>query len=141
SVLQLSGVTRARDGRLQVRNRIYERVFDREWVTAHMPGAELRRQRAAFRRGAQRVAALSAVVLSVMAGLVVNSVTSARQANVNARLAQRRERDANRYRYVSDMNLARQALDEGDLGRTRALLEAHRPPSGGDEDLRGFEWR
>ena len=35
------------------------------------------------------------------------------------------------------MNLAHQALDEGDLGRTRALLEAHRPRGAADEDLRG----
>src|SRR5262245_52788155 len=33
---------------LAVRNRIYERVFDRRWVRARMPGDELRRQQAAF---------------------------------------------------------------------------------------------
>src|SRR5207302_9352511 len=39
SILRLSGITRVAgahavgDGRLQVRNRIYERVFDRNWVT------------------------------------------------------------------------------------------------------------
>ena len=38
SVLRLSGITRVEDGRLQVRNRIYERVFDREWVTGEYAG-------------------------------------------------------------------------------------------------------
>src|SRR5437899_5207656 len=38
AVLRLSGITRAVGGALQVRNRIYERVFDRAWVTQHMPG-------------------------------------------------------------------------------------------------------
>ena len=48
------------EGCLRVRNRIYERVFDREWVTQHMPDAELRRQRAAYRRGLLRATASAA---------------------------------------------------------------------------------
>jgi hypothetical protein len=36
--LRLSGVIRAVDGWLRVRNRIYARVFDRQWVLANMPG-------------------------------------------------------------------------------------------------------
>jgi hypothetical protein len=51
-ILRLSGITRATDGRLRVRNRIYERVFDRAWVAQNMPDAEVRRQRAAYRRAA-----------------------------------------------------------------------------------------
>src|SRR5262249_46551421 len=46
SLLRLSGITRAVAGSLQVRNRIYARVFDRAWVGQHMPDAELRRQKA-----------------------------------------------------------------------------------------------
>ncbi len=46
-ILRLSGVCRVENGLLKVRNRIYERVFDREWVRTHLPDAELRRQRAA----------------------------------------------------------------------------------------------
>ena len=48
TVLRLSGITRAKNGRLCVRNRIYERVFDGEWVKANLRGAEVRRQHAAF---------------------------------------------------------------------------------------------
>src|SRR5207244_1635751 len=48
-VLKLSGIIRATNGVLRVRNRIYERVFDRDWIQAHMPDAELARQRTAFR--------------------------------------------------------------------------------------------
>ena len=44
-----------------------------------------------------------------------------------------------RANYVADMNLARLALDENNLGRTRELLEKHRPRPG-ETDLRGFEW-
>lgn len=40
--LRLAGLVRAEQGRLVVRNRIYERVFDRAWITAIKPVAELR---------------------------------------------------------------------------------------------------
>jgi hypothetical protein len=49
TLLRLSGVCRSEGGLLRVRNRIYERVFDREWVAAHMPDAEVRRQRSGRR--------------------------------------------------------------------------------------------
>jgi len=42
--------------------------------------------------------------------------------------------------YAADMNLAQQALEIGNLGRARDLLEAHWPKRG-ESDLRGFEWR
>jgi WD40 repeat protein len=79
-VLRLSGILRLEAGRLVVRNRIYDRVFDRAWVVQHMPDAELRRQRLAYRRGLARAAALSGVVLAVMAGLTGAAVTQAGRA-------------------------------------------------------------
>ena len=39
--LRLAGVVRAEATRLVVRNRIYERIFDRQWVAATKPVAEL----------------------------------------------------------------------------------------------------
>ncbi|HTE89147.1 MAG TPA: AAA-like domain-containing protein, partial [Terriglobales bacterium] len=47
SVLKLSGLTRTKDGSLQVRNRIYREAFDPDWILSNMPNAEVRRQRAA----------------------------------------------------------------------------------------------
>jgi WD40 repeat protein/tetratricopeptide (TPR) repeat protein len=67
-LLKLAGVARAVQGYLRVRNRIYYRVFDRDWVVAHMPDAELRRQKAAFRRGVARTAAVATAVLVVVGG-------------------------------------------------------------------------
>jgi len=61
-VLRLSGITRPEKACLRVRNRIYERVFDRDWVKSNLPGAELRRQEAAYKRGV-KVAALVAISL------------------------------------------------------------------------------
>jgi WD40 repeat protein len=41
--------------------------------------------------------------------------------------------------YDSDMSLAQHSWDDGDLGRTLGLLEAHLPRSG-EPDRRSFEW-
>jgi hypothetical protein len=51
SILRLSGITRGLNGYLQVRNRIYWRVFDGHWIQTNMPQAEVRRQKRASRRG------------------------------------------------------------------------------------------
>jgi WD40 repeat protein len=73
-VLKLAGIVRVQGGQLRVRNRIYARAFDREWVLANMPGAELRRQRAAFRRGVVRTAALASVLLAIVGGLAGTAI-------------------------------------------------------------------
>ena len=44
-----------------------------------------------------------------------------------------------RANYVADMNVARVAWDENNLGRVHELLERHQPRPG-ETDLRGFEW-
>lgn len=51
TVLRLAGIVRVERGALKVRNRIYAEVFNRDWVTESLPGAEVRRQRAAYYRG------------------------------------------------------------------------------------------
>jgi hypothetical protein len=132
SVLRLSGITRVEDGRLQVRNRIYGRVFDREWAQANMPDAELRRQRAAYRRGMLRATAVAAIILILLSGL---SLYAFRQRD----RAVWQEQSNRRLLYAAHMNLAQQAWEDADFGRVEELLESHRPHSG-DEDLRGFEW-
>jgi WD40 repeat protein len=141
SALRLSGVVRVvRDARgrlwghraagsgvLAVRNRIYERVFDRGWIAISMPDAEVRRQHAAYRRGVLRATGAAAVVLAVVAGVALVAIDQARSAR--------------RLLYAADMNVAQRALEDGNLARARELLEAHRPRRFWQEDLRGFEWR
>jgi WD40 repeat protein/serine/threonine protein kinase len=59
------------------------------------------------------------------------------------RQANRAMAEADRSRrllYDKEMNLAQQAWDAGDTGRTLALLDKQRR-QGGQDDLRGFEWR
>ncbi len=126
SVLRLSGIVRTDVGQLVARNRIYERVFDRQWVRANMPDAEVRRQKAAFRRGVVRAAGIGLVVVVAIAGLFLYARDQARTAQRNL--------------YASDMNLAAQAWEAGNLVRARELLDKyHSRP--GRADLRGFEWR
>lgn len=66
NALQLAGITRLVEGYLWVRNRIYFRAFDQDWIRANMPGAEVRRQRAAFRRGAWRAGTIAAALIVVL---------------------------------------------------------------------------
>jgi hypothetical protein len=74
-VLRLAGISRSQKGLLRLRNRIYERVFDSDWILANMPGAELRRQRAAYQRGL-RVAGLAAVPIVLAGGALVFNLYS-----------------------------------------------------------------
>lgn len=85
SVLRLSGVTRAVEGCLHVRNRIYYRVFDREWIIANMPDAELRWQRAAYRKGLFRAAIVATLILSVMGVLAAVAIQQRNRAEQNGR--------------------------------------------------------
>ncbi len=83
--LRLSGVVRVEEGYLRVRNRIYQRVFDRDWVLANTPDAEARRQKAAFRRGVIRTAAICGVIILVFALLALYAVRKSNQATEEAR--------------------------------------------------------
>jgi WD40 repeat protein len=139
--LCLSGIVRAAigpgvsGGRLVVRNRIYERVFDRKWIADHLPGAELRRQRAAYRRGLARAAAVAVVVVAGMgflANMAAEQADRARVAEAEARTEVRRN---SRLLYDANMTLAQQAWDAGNIGRLRQLLAETR-----DSPDRGFEW-
>jgi WD40 repeat protein len=140
SVLRLSGIVRPAGGELKVRNRIYERVFDPGWVQANMPDAELRRQRAAYRRGLWRAALASAGILAAMGALALLAVRQARHAEAQRRIAQQVQQAQRRQLYVAEMNLAQQAIDAANIPRAVELLVRQRPADG-QEDLRGWEWR
>ena len=73
-VLRLSGITRVEDGVLRVRNRIYNKVFDGDWVNVNMPGAEIRRQRAAYKRGLKRALLVTVPVLALVLGIAYRTI-------------------------------------------------------------------
>lgn len=132
SSLYLSGIVRADRGRLQVRNRIYARVFDRRWVRRNLPEHEIQRERDAFRRGVFRAAVISAASLAV---LLSGTGFLLRQRN----LLRAEQEHSRRLLYAAEMNLAGQSWESGSPARTADLLPRHMPRAG-DDDLRGFEW-
>ncbi len=132
TILKLSGITRIEHGRLRVRNRIYQRVFDQAWVAQNMPDAEIKRQRVAYRKGLLRAAAFAAVIIAVISSLALITV---RQRNL-ARVAE----DTNhRQLYAAHMNLAARDWQDSGIENMRDLLALH-VPDAGRPDLRGFEW-
>lgn len=127
-LLRLSGIARVRNGRLSVRNRIYERVFDRQWFRMHMPDAEVKRLKAAYRRGLVRATSFGTAILVAMAALAVTAVNKATQANDSKNLADTRTMEANAL--ASDLKRAnydlRLALSEKDEKTQIAKSEAER---------------
>ena len=139
SILLLSGIARSVNGNLEVRNRIYGRVFDAEWVKSSMPDAEVRRQRAAYRRGLLRATGIAAAVLVVISGLAIIAFREYRRADAQRQRAEAQERSNRQLLYVAQMNLAQRAWAEANTGRVLELLTSQIPKAG-EEDLRSFEW-
>jgi WD40 repeat protein len=136
SKLRLSGITRAEDGTLWVRNRIYDRVFNRAWVSDNLPDAEKRRQRAAFLGGVWRTALVSSAILLLMGWLAFLALRERDRARKSAEMARRAL-------YGYDLRLAYQEWQHGNIGRVKELLSTYLPsPDQPDpDDLRGFEWK
>ena len=122
TVLRLAGITRVADGYLRVRNRIYERVFDRAWVLANMPDAEVRRQRAAYRRGLLRAASVAAAVLAAVGGLGLIAVAQKHRA---ANEAQRADGNAHQLQIaLTEARSQRQRAEEQSTEAERQRGEA-----------------
>lgn len=95
TLLHLAGIARPENGRLAPRNRIYERVFDRQWIDAHLPEADVRRQREAFRRGVIRTTAIAALIvaaMTVMVFIAAHENVKARRALAEANFSQAKAR-------------------------------------------------
>ncbi len=127
SILKLSGVTRVVEGCLRERNRIYAQVFDRDWIAAHMPDAERRRQRAAYRLGLLRATGAAGLVVLMVAGLALVAVR-ARDAAIRSGRLLEGQRETNRSRLVRQLvDRGMGLVDGGDLFRALPyLVEAHR---------------
>ncbi|MBC8140291.1 MAG: AAA-like domain-containing protein [Armatimonadetes bacterium] len=141
-VLKLSGAVKSQNGFLTVRNNIYRKVFDAVWAEAHLPDAELRRQRGAFRRGLVLASTVAAVVLTAMSSLYL---LAERNALVARRNASRAEQSRNKARtqtnvaerasYTANINLIGREWDTGNINHVLQLLEETKNYRG-----RGFEW-
>lgn len=120
-VLRLSGIVRSDGGELKVRNRIYERVFDKEWVVANMPGAELRRQRAAYYRGLYRAVSVATGILIVVVGLALIALWQRQEAVEQKRIADQEREEAYRQRKKAEEQAER--IDQLLKATQAALVE------------------
>ncbi len=129
-----------------------QRHLNHEPVLARPPSRLYEFQKT-LRRHKFGFAATGAVFGALLIGIMAASwqairATRAKQEVVAAqareaalrRQAQAQELIARQRAYASDMNQAKQALDENNLGRALELLERQRPLPA-QQDLRGWEWR
>jgi len=107
------------------------RYLETEPIAARPPSNIYRLQKLA-RRNKLLFGAVASVVLVLVIGLITTlwQTLQARRNLAQARLNA----------YVSEMNVAQQAIAENNLERALQLLDRQRPEPG-EEDLRGFEWR
>lgn len=138
--LKIAGIVRGRQGRLAVSNQIYAHVFNPAWILAHTPGAELRRQQAAFRQGQRRAGAFALLIIGLVA------LTSIAFLQVRERLRTEAEKRVLRlYVYTGMVNIVQRNWEEGNVQSALNLLESQRPAANDAmakaDDLRGFEWR
>jgi WD40 repeat protein len=134
--LKLAGIVRSDGCRLQVRNRVYARVFDRAWIAENMPRSQRKLQRRAYWRGVTR----AALVTAVLAGLIVSMGALVYRERVNADLQRELRNQARSFNYAADMYVAGQGWERGGDRRALDLLVRQRPMPG-ENDLRGWEWR
>jgi len=128
-------------------NEVLLKACARDAHQRYQSAEEMRDDLALLRRGQsvkrlraleRRVAVLTKAGL-VAAALLVAAAVAYLFAVTQARRTEREKQNVERLLYASDMSVAQQALEAGNLVRATALLEAHRPKTG-REDLRGFEW-
>ena len=92
-----------------------------------------------IRRHAVFVGVTTAITLLLAAGVVSTSLQVVR-ANRYATQLEKKQRELSENLYVSDVNMALHAWQQGDYGLCDRTLRAHFPEPG-SPDLRGFEWR
>ncbi|HEY5043355.1 MAG TPA: serine/threonine-protein kinase [Verrucomicrobiae bacterium] len=143
-----------------------KRHLNNEAIVARPPSAAYRFQKS-FRRNKLAFAAACAIAATLLFGIIIATSQAIRathakreaQAAQASEKVQRQMAEANEQKavaaqkaeaaaeliarqraYASDMNVAKQALDENNLGRALDLLNRQRPQPG-QQDLRGWEWR
>ncbi len=125
NVLRLSGVVKVTAGQMRVRNRIYAHVFGRQWAEDNMPGEEVRRQKAAYRRGVARTAGLSGAIVVVIAGLAGVAWDRAHVAQIAETRATDQQRIATQRLSRSYVDTGTRLMEQEDCGGALApLVEA-----------------
>jgi WD40 repeat protein len=111
--LRLSGIVAVSRNRLVVRNLIYAHVFDRQWIRLNMPAAELRRQKAAYRRG---IALTLGIIVPVLAFIVALCFYARSQAVADVR-----------DNFLASTSSAQEAFNVGDYDTGNAIIRKWNP--------------
>jgi WD40 repeat protein len=142
SRLKLSGLTVADGGCLRVKNRIYQEIFNANWIDLHMPDAEARRQKTAYRQGALRAVTIGAAMYVALAGLTVWALRERTRAGIYLheadtanKLAVQRLKLADRSAYNLTMNLVQKEWESGGVQNALYLLDSLKT-----SPYRGFEY-
>lgn len=109
----LTGAEKISEQVLVVRNRVYERVFDKHWIRANMPEAEARRQRAAFWRGLLFATGLAFVVFAIIGFVLLKDLEDRQKTAIET--------------YCSNMVQVQQDFDSGDYASGFNVLRATAP--------------
>ena len=136
ATLKLSGVSLERNGALVLRNRVYESIFGDSWVQASLPDAETRRQRKAAWAGAFRVAAVSACLLAIFAGVAAYTWNLSRERSKAIQVNQRLTAQAERNAYNIGMFLLSEQASRGNWIRAATVLR-----NASTYAKRGWEWQ
>ncbi len=127
--LKLSGVVTTFQVKLKVRNRIYKKVFDQDWIKSNLPGQEIQRQKAAYRRGILRSTVVFGTISLIMVVLTFVAVQQ-------TRLAKQEKLRAEDLVYAADMSDVQKAWEANDVGNSVQLLQNHLRDS-----RKSWEWR
>ena len=117
SHLKLSGVVKRENGKLQVRNPIYNTVFDRDWIKAHWPASWF-----ATIPANVKIAALSlAFVIAVVLGIAANSLRQRAEEQTLQAEQQRAFALEQQKRAEAEGKLAQQNAEEAERQKAIAL--------------------
>ncbi|MDW8218283.1 MAG: AAA-like domain-containing protein [Acidobacteriota bacterium] len=119
--LKLAGVVKSVGGRLVVRNRVYGRVFDGEWVERSLPEWEVKRQRAAVVKGRLQAASVALLVVAALGVLAVAAVAQRNRAE-----AERARAEAALKQVAAERDRAEAALKQVREESARAERERQR---------------
>jgi WD40 repeat protein len=136
AVMKLSGVSKEEGGKLLLRNRLYETIFNAHWIKASLPDAERRRQKAAARSGAIRVAGVSVVVLAIFAAIATYTWNLSVERSLLVAQSRRIAAAAEKRAYNSSMYLLSEQAGRGNWLSAGDLLDKTE-----DSPARGWEWQ
>ncbi len=133
--LTLAGVAMTRVGTLVPRNRLYSTVFDRRWIRANLPDAEVRRQRRAARKTAVQVGSTACAVMLVFGLLTTNIWRLSRERGTAIANLKRIARESRQIAYNASILSVDRFTESGNWASVREGLEKTR-----DSEFRGWEW-